>query len=150
MLAIRAMPRLLWSRLLWLILYGETLVPRCILSIVAAIWAVLLFLPGETFIRPAYSLMAVVASENSWAWAWIIYAVASTWRTFSETKHRTVITLIVNGFGLVLYATTTACILLSRLWPAPAAMAGDFGMSLVALWLFMRSGLNNPPGWRDD
>lgn len=131
-------------------MYGDTVVARLILAMVAALWAAMLLMPGDTFERPVYANMALIASESYWAVAWLAYAIALFVRTLSRYRHRKWITFAINGAGVLLFGAATACIVFSRVWPAPAATAGDIGLSLVAVWLFMRSGLNNEPGWRDD
>ena len=138
------------NRLKWVVLYGDTAVPRCILSAIAAMWSALLFLPGDTFTRPVYANMELIAGETCWATAWGIYSICLAWRTFSDTPSRLWVTYIIHVCGVLLFGTSASCIIFSRIWPAPAAMAADIVLFLVAVWLLMRSGLNNVPGWRDD
>lgn len=138
------------GRFVWVVLYGDTIVPRCILALIAALWSFMLFLPGDTFERPVYSNMLLIASETYWACAWGTYSVVLVWRIFSASTARAWLALIVNSAGMLLYGTATACIIFSKVWPAPAATAGDIGLSLIAVWVLARSGLNNVPGWRDD
>ncbi len=137
-------------RFRWLVLYGDATSARVILASTAAIWSFMLFLPGDTFTRPIYAGMAVVAPEEVWATAWALYALSLLWRTFSDSSHRLWLTITINTIGVLLYGTEASCIILVHIWPAPAAMAADIVLCLVAIWLLMRSGLNNPPGWRSD
>ena len=147
---IRGVIETLAGRVIWVVLYGDTIVPRCILALIAVLWSAMLFLPGDTFERPVYTNMALIAPETYWGSAWCVYAIVLTWRTFSASMHRKWLTLSINTVGLLLYGTAAACIVFSNVWPAPAATAGDIGLSLISVWVLMRSGLNNTPGWRDD
>ncbi len=138
------------ARFLWLVLYGDTTVARAILGTTAALWSAMLFIPGDTFERPVYVNMALFADETTWAWAWGIYAAVLLWRTFATCGHRLWLTLSINVVGVCLFGGATTCILFARVWPLPAAISGDVVLSVVSLWLLMRSGINNPPGWRND
>lgn len=138
------------ARLLWFIVYGDTLGLRLTLAGVAAFWSVGLALPGDTFERPVYVQMALIADEWVWCCAWASYSTALFWRTLAETRRHKWITYVINSAGLLLYGTSTACIIFSKVWPFPAAAVGDLGLTIVAIWILMRSGLNNAPGWRDD
>lgn len=137
-------------RFLDLVLYGDTTPTRLLLAAVAGVWSLQLFAPGDTFERPVYSYMALIASEHAWAAVWGCYSLALFWRTFSAIKHRLWLTMLINGVGVCLFVGATACIVFARVWPAPAATSGDIVLAAASIWLLMRSGLNSAPGWRND
>lgn len=138
------------NRLLWLVLYSDTTVSRCMLAFTASLWSLALFCPCGTFTRPVYAWMAIIAPQFAWACAWGIYAAAMWWRTLSDTPHRSWLALSINGFGAALFCSSAVCIVFSRVVPIPAAASPDIAIALTSLWVLMRSGLNQPAGWRND
>ena len=54
---------------------SDLIASRLALSLAEALWAIMLFWPGDTFDRPTYSEMAKVAPELVWATAFGISAV---------------------------------------------------------------------------
>lgn len=138
------------SRLLWLLLYGDTTASRILLAFTASLWAAALILSADTFTRPVYAWMAIMAPQGAWAFAWGVYAILMWWRTLTDTPRRIWLSLTINAVGAALFCTSTVCIIFSRIAPIPAAAATDIAITITSLWVLMRSGLNQPPGWRND
>jgi hypothetical protein len=131
-----------------LVLDSDTTVPRVLLAGIALIWAIGLALPGDTFDRPVYRYMAMIASEQAWAICWSVYGVALLYRTFSE-RNAFKTDLALNFFGLIIYSTTLASIIATRIWPFPAGVGPDVGCAMLAFWVFTRTHVNSLGGWRN-
>lgn len=135
----------LWS----LIAYSDTTPTRFSLAMSSAVWAVMLFLPGDTFERPVYRYMALLGPEWLWGFLWALYSVLMFWRVFSSTK-RSRWAIVTNILGMMLYWCTTVAVYLTLTYPVPAALAVDIVMSLCAAWVLIRTNVNPEGGWRRD
>lgn len=139
----------LWFRFSWLLVHGETTAVRFLLALVAALWSIMLALPGDTLERPVYTNLALLAPEWVWCVVWGAYSVAKFWRIFCTTAPAWA-TFSINGIGLLLYASSGVCIAFADVWPQPAGQSGEMVLTLAAVWIFSRSGLNHGPDWRND
>lgn len=134
-----------WS----LIAYSDTTPTRFMLALAATFWAILLYLPGETFGRPVYRYMALVASEETWASFWALHAIGMWWRIFSAVD-RPRLALAIHMLGAMLFTAAAVSIYLSRLYPIPAGIAPDVVLALAAGWVLVRTQVHSEKGWRRD
>ena len=145
---------LFWHRVLWLFLCADTLPIRALLGVTSLLWALALFLPGDTLVRPVYHYMRIVAgdawwSEHVWATAWALHGALLLYRTFADAKGKT-FALLLNVFGLMLYFGALVAMFMTRTYPFPAALATDLSLAFAAFWLLIRTSVNSEPGWRSD
>ena len=146
---VRVLLRRLWS----LIAYSDTTPVRAILAVAAALWAILLFMPGETIaVRPVYRTLAELTGTNAdlkWACAWTLLACCLTWRLFSAQR-RAGWALTINVFASVMFSVTPLSILWQQPYPIPAGIAPEVAMALAAYWATVRTNINTVHGWRGD
>lgn len=138
----------LWS----LVAYSDTTPTRFLLALAGAAWALFLFAPGDTFTRPVYRYMAIVAGDNAeakWAVLWALYSIGMFCRVFSSTQ-RPRLSLAIHVLGMLLYWGTTVSIYFTLTFPLPAALATDIILSVAAGWVLVRTGVNSEGGWRRD
>lgn len=109
----------------------------------------MLWLPGDTFTRPVYRLMAQFATENVWAALWATHAILLLWRTFSCTK-RLYLGLAVNVLGVALFCGAAGAIFATLTYPVPAGISPDMTLALAAIWVFIRTGVQGEAGWKRD
>lgn len=115
---------------------SDLIATRLALFLAEALWAVMLFWPGDTFARPTYGLMGTVADELVWAVAFgvtsilqlgiVVYAQCrAPWaRTFAAWNA----TLWVGTVGLML----------ASVYPPPAAIGGELALTVSAVWVAVR------------
>lgn len=137
------------GRLWYLIAYSNTTQTRFFLALTASFWAGMLAIPGDSFSRPQFGYMRAIAPEGAWMLAFVIYAGATYWRVFADTP-RPMAGFVVNGLGLVLFAAVAVSIGTLPITPVPAGAAAHFTIALAALWVFVRTNINSPKGWRND
>lgn len=138
----------LWS----LVAYSDTTPTRFMLAFAASLWAMLLYLPGDTFSRPVYRLMAELAGENAelkWAALWTVHAVGMWWRVVAK-KPRPYIAFCINSLGVLLFSGAAYSIFFTLTFPLPAAIAPDIVLALAAFWVMVRTSVNSEQGWRGD
>jgi hypothetical protein len=140
---------IIWRRLVWIVLRSDTTSLRFLLAIASLLWSIFLFMPGDTFERPVYRIMARVGSEELWATFWLLHAVGVLWRVFA-TRKRVFVAYLLNSLGLVMYAGVAVAIYATRTEPFPAAIAPDLTLALIALWVMARTAINSEHGWRAD
>ena len=115
-------------------------------------WAFLLALPGDLFIpsRTTYTLMARIAPEMAWAMAFFVHGVWAFYTLRTGTRNH--VSLTMDAFlGCVLWTSSTALCFAAHwpggdqpffdkllIYPMPAAMSGEFWMSVAAWWHLVR------------
>lgn len=138
----------LWS----LIAYSDTTPTRFMLALAATSWCILLAVPGDTFDRPVYKYMALVAGDHAeakWCIFWGLHSAGMWWRTFSA-RPSLYWALAINSLGLALFGSAAISILTALTYPLPAAVAADFVMAAAAFWVLVRTHINSEHGWRID
>ena len=115
---------------------SDLIASRLALSLAEALWAIMLFWPGDTFGRPTYSEMSKLAPELVWATAFGISAVLQICIVIYRQCERT-------------WAHTFACwnamlwcssvmLMLKGVYPPPAAIGGEVALAVSALWITVR------------
>jgi hypothetical protein len=144
--------RLLIGRAWWLIAYGSTLWTRAGLAWCSTLWAVGLWLPGETLSRPVYRYMAICFGEQSefiWASLFTVHSLGMWWRTFSS-KPSMNLALTINLLGVALFCFAAFSILATLTHPFPAAVAADLACAFAAILVAIRTHVNPEGGWKSD
>ena len=109
---------------------------RITLFLAELFWAIMLFWPGDTFIRPTYTHMSILFSENIWALIFFISSTCQLAIVVTDTLH--------NKFARI-FAAWNASLWLYVVWsmvvsvyPPPAAIGGEISLTLAAGWLCIR------------
>ena len=112
---------------------------RFILAISELIWGITLWMPGQTFGRPTYNVMAhFIPDENIWGAIWIISGLIQIYIIYKSDYHSRLAVLFA-GFNSLLWWFVTISMYLS-VSPPPAAISGETGLALAAMWVWIRSG----------
>lgn len=141
------------GRMWWLIAYSETAPVRFFLAQAAALWAVALMLPGDSFNRPTFAYAQVMAPEGVWCVAFGLYAVAAFWRVFTDAQPGGgMCALAVNTVGLFLFSAMAFCVLSVGRGGVefPAGSAAHLSIAMAAMWVLVRTHVNSPRGWLND
>ena len=115
---------------------SDLIATRLLLAFAEFLWAAMLLWPGETFGRPTYYLMAMLASENVWACAFGITSYLQLHIVLGSRQH----TLWAHYFALwnsLLWVVVVGSMLLS-VYPPPAAIAGEISLMIAAAWVWVR------------
>ena len=122
------------------LIYGSDLhATRLLLGIAELSWAIALFWPGDTFARPTYSMMALVADETTWAWAFLFTSFLQLHILFHGNYHSK-LAVAFSGWNSFLWLFTVLAMYMG-VYPPPAAISGELAMALGATWVFIRSGV---------
>lgn len=109
---------------------------RLTLALAELFWCLMLFWPGDTFDRPTYTVMSLVAGEHFWAF---IFGVSSMLQ----------LAVVVSGdfnrpwarvFAMWNAALWVFCTgsMFASVYPPPAAIGGEFALTIAALWIWAR------------
>ena len=115
---------------------SDLIATRLLLAFAEFLWAVMLFWPGDSFGRPAYVLMAELATEEVWACAFGV----TSYLQFRIVLNGRQNTLWAHYFALwnsLLWAVVVGSMLLS-VYPPPAAIAGEISLMVAAAWVWVR------------
>ena len=126
--ALRGMSRALFD--------SDLIATRLALFMAEALWAVMLFWPGDTFDRPTYSEMAKLAPELVWAAAFGISAVLQICIVIYQQCDRTWAHTFA-ACNAVLWCASVGLILVG-VYPPPAAIGGEVALAVSALWIAIR------------
>lgn len=140
---------LILGRLWSLVAYSDTTPTRFLLALSGTLWGIFLLLPGDTFDRPVYAYMHMLANENIWALIWLTYSMGMWWRLFSSTNQPKW-SLFFHILGAMLYSTTSVSIYLTLITPFPAAISTELALAIAAGWVLVRTNINSEGGWRRD
>lgn len=113
---------------------------RLTLAVGELLWAVMLLWPGDTFVRPTYSMMGQVAPEPCWAVAFLVTALLQAWIVSMEL-YDTRAAWLFSGWNTSLWFTAIYC-MLESVYPPPAAIGGEVALAISALWIFTRPIIN--------
>lgn len=121
-----------------LFLYSDLSGTRLTLAMAEIIWAIALFWPGDTFERPAYEVMAAIASERTWATVFLISGCIQFFTLFRRRYHcyPSVCFALANA---TLWWTAVLSMYMA-VSPPPAAVSGELALAFAASWVFIRSG----------
>ena len=128
--------------LLAIVVTSDLHVVRLMLGIAELIWAVTLLWPGDTFGRPTYFAMERVMDEEWWGLIFLATGLLQLW-ILSFEDYYTRASIMFSGFNCFLWNFVVLSIYAS-VWPPPAAISGEFVLSMAATWLFVRAGAKWP------
>lgn len=115
---------------------SDLIATRLALSLAEALWAIMLFWPGDTFDRPTYSAMAKLAPELVWATAFGISAVLQicivVYRQCCKPWAH-----IFAALNALLWCASVV-LMVKGVHPPPAAIGGDVALAVSALWIAIR------------
>ncbi len=127
----------MFKRLHYIFFASNLYSARVILAVAEMLWALSLYWPGETFGRPTYHVMQMVADEIMWAHLFLFSSLMQ-WSV--------VLTASFNGRVAMWFAAWNACLWLFvcgsmylSVYPPPAAISGELSLALAALWIFLRT-----------
>ena len=114
----------------------EMVTTRFALAMSSAVWAVLLWWPGETFGRPTYNGMAHVMPEEAWAFVFMLDAVMQLTIILQQDFHSRFARYFA-AFNAALWGGVVLSMLLS-IYPPPAAISAEIVMAFCAIWIWAR------------
>ncbi len=131
---------IIYTRILGLIFLSELHGLRFILGLSEFIWAFTLALPGDTFDRPAYAVMAAFMPEWIWAWLFIFMGICQ-WLIIYLQDYHSKFAIVFAGCNSVFWWFVVLSMVFS-VTPFPAAISGEIGLAIGAAWVFIRSGMS--------
>lgn len=115
---------------------SDLIATRLTLFLAEALWAIMLFWPGDTFERPTYSEMAKLAPELVWAAAFGISAVLQicfvVYRQCCKPWAH-----IFAAWNALLWCASVV-LMVKGVYPPPAAIGGEVALAVSALWIAIR------------
>ena len=115
---------------------SDLIATRLALFLAEACWAIMLFWPGDTFARPTYGLMGAVASETLWALAFGISSAFQI-RIVVYAQCHAPWARAFAAWNALLWVGTVG-LMLSSVYPPPAAIGGELALAVSALWIAVR------------
>jgi hypothetical protein len=126
------------GRIARLIFWTDLQGVRSLLALAELMWAMALAMPGDTFERPTYTVMSMVAGEDVWMLMFLLTGVIQLYLLLQWRVH--------SGFSKyfafwnsTLWWFVVISMYLS-VWPIPAAISGELALAVGASWVFVRSG----------
>jgi hypothetical protein len=108
------------------------------LAVAEFLWAITLFMPGNTFDRPTYTLLASIAPEFVWALAFVLMGSLQTYILIKGDYHdRLAVWFAASNMTFWTFVCITMVLSIS---PFPAAISGEIALAIGASWVFIRSG----------
>ena len=115
---------------------SDLIASRLVLFLAEALWAIMLFWPGDTFGRPTYSEMAKLAPELVWATAFGISAVLQICIVVYQQCDRAW-ARVFACWDAALWGASVV-LMLKGVYPPPAAIGGEVALAMSALWIAIR------------
>ena len=115
---------------------SDLIATRLALFLAEALWASMLFWPGDTFERPTYSAMGQYAPEVVWACAFGVSAVLQ----LSIVLYQQCAAMWARLFAVWNAALWLAAVVLmiAGVYPPPAAIGGEIALAVSAVWIAVR------------
>ena len=121
------------SRALW---DSDLIASRLTLFLAELLWALMLLWPGDTFDRPTYHLMSVLATEGAWSVLFLTSATIQLYIVLSE-NFRSAFAHCFAGWNAMLWVFVVVS-MVGSVYPPPAAIGGEISLAVLALWIFIR------------
>ena len=109
---------------------------RITLAFAEVLWAIMLFWPGDTFVRPTYSIISGVMSETAWAFTFMITGMLQLSIVLFNQYGRPWAQVFAN-WNAVMWVFVVGASLMS-VYPPPAAIGGEIALACAAVWLWAR------------
>ena len=116
---------------------SDLIATRLALFLAEALWAIMLFWPGDTFERPTYSEMAKVAPELFWATAFGISAVLQICIVVYRQCCSKPWAHAFAVWNSLLWCASVV-LMIRGVYPPPAAIGGEVALAASALWIAIR------------
>ena len=115
---------------------SDLIASRLALFLAEALWAVMLFWPGDTFDRPTYSEMAKIAPELCWAAAFGLSAALQICIVIYRQCERP----WAHAFACwnAMLWCSSVVLMFRGVYPPPAAIGGEVALAVSALWIAIR------------
>ena len=135
----------LFCRVFNIFFYSDLHGVRVLLAFSELLWAFTLIFWDGVFNRPTYTQMAKVMGEHAWG---LVFAVSGITQLIIllSGKYNDRMGIVFAGWNSVLWWFVVVSMYLSVSPPA-AAISGECGLAVGALWVFVRSGVG-PVGRR--
>ncbi len=115
---------------------SDLIASRLALAFAELCWAIMLFWPGDSFVRPTYTEMAKVAPEWCWAWCFLFTSLIQ-FSIVAFDLCRTRGAWLFSGWNSLLWFTSVY-LMIDAVQPPPAAIGGEIALTVSALWIFVR------------
>lgn len=115
---------------------SDLIASRLALAFAELCWAIMLFWPGDSFVRPTYTEMAKVAPEWCWAWCFLFTSLVQ-FSIVAFDLCRTRGAWLFSGWNSLLWFTSVY-LMIDAVQPPPAAIGGEIALTVSALWIFVR------------
>ena len=115
---------------------SDLVATRLVLAVAEFTWAVMLFWPGNTFDRPTYSAMALVAPELCWATVFLVSSAIQSRIVVMQSFHARGSEMFAT-FNALLWCSTVG-MMLASVYPPPAATGGEIALAMSACWIALR------------
>lgn len=115
---------------------SDLIASRLALAFAELCWAIMLFWPGDSFVRPTYTEMARVAPEWCWAWCFLFTSLVQ-FSIVAFDLCRTRGAWLFAGWNTALWLTSV-CLMIYSVQPPPAAIGGEIALAVSALWIWAR------------
>jgi hypothetical protein len=115
---------------------SDLIATRLALFLAEALWAVMLFWPGDTFDRPTYSEMAKIAPELVWAVAFGVSASLQLCIVLYRQCNKTWAHIFAY-WNAILWASSIL-LMFRGVYPPPAAIGGEVALAVSAVWIAVR------------
>jgi hypothetical protein len=115
---------------------SDLIASRLALAFAELCWAIMLFWPGDSFVRPTYTEMAKVAPEWCWAWCFLFTSLIQL-SIVAFDLCRTRGAWLFSGWNSLLWFTSVY-LMIDAVQPPPAAIGGEIALTVSALWIFVR------------
>lgn len=129
------------NKIYYFFTFADCTFAKIFLAISSLLWALILFLPGNTFDWAPYSLMKEIASEFWWGVAHLIYGTLIIY-TLTHANHSKIIGMIESVIGFLIWTTSAICMLIA-VYPISAAISPHIVGALATWWVLIRTDLTN-------
>ena len=109
---------------------------RITLAMAEVLWALMLFWPGDTFVRPTYAIISGVMSETVWAFTFLISGILQTGIVLFN-QYGKPWTQVFANWNAVLWVFVVGASLMS-VYPPPAAIGGEIALACASFWIWVR------------
>lgn len=105
-------------------------------AIGSMLWSLMLFWPGNTFIRPTYDIMGSMMTEFQWAASFFLHSCLLFSSLVSGERNK-YLEFFETSLGCFLW--TGSCIaMLNSVYPPPAAISAEIAVAFSSWWALCR------------
>lgn len=115
---------------------SDLIATRLALALAEMCWAIMLLWPGDTFERPTYHVMSLVAGEYAWAAVFLLTSVLQ-FTIVVESDFHGKFARYFSAWNASLWVFTVLSMMLS-VYPPPAAIGGEMALMVAACWIWIR------------